>query len=54
MSRKYKQVCKTQNYVEHLLILASANCECISNSAFASAIGLKICAITTGIRSISH
>ena len=60
MSKKHK-VCTTLNYIEHFLILASTNTGCISISAFASllgtpigntssAIGLKICAITTGIK----
>ena len=49
------------NYIEHFLILASTITGCISISAFASligipigitssAIGLKICAITAGIK----
>ena len=61
ISRKHKKVCTTLNYIEHFLILASAITGCISISAFASllgiligitssAIGLKICAITAGIK----
>ena len=61
MSKKYKKVCTTLNYVKHFLILASTITECISISAFASligipigittsAIGLKTCAITAGIK----
>ena len=61
MSGKYKKTCKYLNYVEHLLILASAVAGCISISAFASlvrvpvgitspAVGLKICAIIAGIK----
>ena len=61
MSEKYKKTCKYLNYVEHLLILASAVAGCISISAFASlvrvpvgitspAVGLKICAIIAGIK----
>ena len=61
MSRKHKQVCTTLNYTEHFLILASTFTGCISISAFAflfgvpkeitsSAIGLNICAITSGIK----
>ena len=61
MSRKYKKLCTTLNYIEHFLILASTITGCISISAFASllgipigitssAIGLKICAITAGIK----
>ena len=60
-SVKHKKVCKTLNYIEHFLILASTITGCISISAFASllgipigitssAIGLKICAITAGIK----
>ena len=61
MSKKHKKVCTTLNYIEHLLILASTIIACISISALASliaipigitsyAIGLKICAITAGIK----
>ena len=61
MSEKYKKVCTTLNYIEHFLILASTITGCVSISAFASligipigitssAIGLKICAITAGIK----
>ena len=61
MSRNHKKVCATLNYVEHLLVLAYTITGCILFSAFAfligiptgvtsSAIGLKICAITTGIK----
>ena len=61
MSKKHKKVCKTLNYIEHFLILASAVTEYISISAFAcllgipigftsSKIALKVCAITAGIR----
>ena len=61
MSRKPKQVCTTLNYIEHFLILASTITGCISTSDFASligipiritssAIGLKICTITAGIK----
>ena len=61
MSKKHKKVCTTQSYIEHFLILVSTITGCISNSAFASligipigitssAIGLKICAITAGIK----
>ena len=58
MSKQHKKACTTQNYMEHFLILASG---CISISAFSSlvgipieitssAIGLKVCAITAGIK----
>ena len=53
MSKKHKKLCATLNYIEHLLILASAVNGCVSISAFASfvcisasiassAVGLKI------------
>ena len=68
MSEKYKKTCKYLNYVEHLLILASAIIGCVAISAFASLVcvpvgiissaeGLKICAITAGnkkYKSIIH
>ena len=61
MSRKHKKVCRTLNYIEHFLILAATTIGFISISTFASllgillgitssAIGLKICAITAGIK----
>ena len=61
MSNKHKTVCTTLNYIEHFLILPSTITGCVSVSAFASligipigitssAIGLKICAITAGIK----
>ena len=61
MSKKHKKVSATLNYIEDFLILTSAITGCISISAFASwigipigimscAIGLKICAITAGIK----
>ena len=60
-SEKYK-TCKYVNYVEHLLILTSTITDSIASSAFASlvcvpvgipssSLGLKICAITAGIKS---
>ena len=60
MSKKYKIVCTTVNYIEQFLILASKITGCVSISAFASLIGipigitssavvLKICEITAGI-----
>ena len=63
MSRKIKKVCKTLNYIEHFLILASTITGCISISAFdsligipieitKSAIGLKILLENTGIKKI--
>ena len=61
MSKKHKKVYTILNYIEHFLILASAFTGCISISYFASlpgvpigimssATGLKICAITAGIK----
>ena len=61
VSKKYKKVCRTLNYVEHFLILGSRITGCISISAFASlvgipigitssSIGLKICVITVAIK----
>ena len=61
MCKRHKKVCTTLNYTEHVLILPSAITGCISTSALASlvgipveiassAIGLKICAIATGIK----
>ena len=62
MSRKYKKVCATLNYIEHFLILASSTIGCISISAFtslpgipigitSSAMGLKICALLQELKS---
>ena len=64
MSKKHKKVFRVLNYIEHLLILISTVTRFISIYAFASlvgipigitssAIGLKICLITAGIKSIS-
>ena len=61
ISKKHKKFCKTLNYIEHVLILASTITGCILISAFASlfgipieimssAIGLKICPTTAGIK----
>ena len=61
ISKKHKKVNATVNYIEHFLILGSTITGCISISVFAclvgipigitsSAIGLKICAITAGIK----
>ena len=63
MSEKHKKVCTTLNYIEHFLILTFTITGCVSISTFASligipigitssAIGLKTCAITAGIKSI--
>ena len=61
MCEKYKKTYKYLNYVEHLLILASTITGCISIFTFASlicvpvaitssAVGIKICPITVGIK----
>ena len=61
MSKKHKNVYRVLNYTEHLLILISTVTRYISISMFASlvvipigitssAIGLKICLITAGIK----
>ena len=64
MSRKHKKICTTLNYIEKqnwLIILASKITEYVSISVFvlltgipigisSSAIELKICAITSGIK----
>ena len=61
MSEKYKKTCKYLNYVENLIILASTITGCVSTSLFASlvcvlvvitssAVGIKSCAITAGIK----
>ena len=63
MSKKHKKVCQILNYIKHLLILVSAVIGCVSISAFDSlagifvgitfsAVGLKIFAITAGIKKI--
>ena len=65
MSEKYKKTCKYLNYVENLLILASTVAGCVSIPAFAllvcvpvgitsSAIGIRICAVTEGIKKFSQ
>ena len=61
ISKKSKKIYTSLSYVEHFLILASTITGCVSISAFASvigiligitssAVGLKICAITAGIK----
>ena len=55
MSKKYKKVCRTLNYIEHFLILAYGVIGYISISAFvylvgSSTIGLKFFAIVVGIK----
>ena len=61
MNKKHKKVCTTLNYTEYFLILTFAVTGSVSISAFvsldgipignrSSAIGLKVCAITGGIK----
>ena len=61
INKRQKEVCTTQNYIECFLILASAVTGCISIYVYASLfgipvgitsseIGLKICAVTAGIK----
>ena len=61
MSKNHIKVCRVLNYIEHLLILIATLPGSVSISAFASlvgitmgitssAIGLKICVITAGIK----
>ena len=61
INKKHKKVSTTLNYIKHFLILASTFTGCISISDFTPsvgicigitnfAIGLKICAITAGIK----
>ena len=61
MTKKYKNTCKYSNYVERFLILIATVTGCVSISAFASlvailvgttssAVGIKICATTAGIK----
>ena len=61
MFKKQKKVYTVSNYIEHLLILVSSITACVSISSFASlvdiplgiassAVGLKICIMTTAIK----
>ena len=61
MSSKHKKVWTTLNYIESFFILVSTITRCVPISAFASlvgipigitssVIGLKICAITAGVK----
>ena len=61
MSKKNKKVCKTLNYVNYLLTLASTVTGCISIFPFASLVGIPIgitssaatitsCVTTVGIK----
>ena len=42
MSKKYKKVFTTLNYIEHFLLLGFKITGCISISAFASSVGISI------------
>ena len=61
MTENYKKTCKYLSYVKHLLILVSTVTSCVSISAFtslvcipggitSSALEIKICEITAGIK----
>ena len=61
VSKNHKNVCKVLNYTEHLLVLVSTVNGCVSISAFASLVGIpigtassevgiKYCAVSTGIK----
>ena len=61
MSKKHKKVCRVLNYIDHSFIVISTITGCVSISSLASlvaipigitssAIGLKICVITSGIK----
>ena len=60
-SKKHRNICTAQNYIDHFLVLASAITGCVSLFAFASLVGipvgitssafwLKIFPITAGIK----
>ena len=42
MSKKYKKSCRVLNYINHLLIAISTITGYVSNSAFASLVGIPI------------
>ena len=61
ISQKHKKACRVLNYIEHSTILVSTVTGCTSISAFtslvaipvgitSSAVGLKVCAIKSGIK----
>ena len=61
MSKKHKKTCRTLDYLEHSLLFIPAVTGCVSISVLAyldgipigitsSRVGLKICAVTTGIK----
>ena len=47
ISKKYKKTCMALNYIEHLLILASAVTGCVSISAFTTVVGIAIASLNT-------
>ena len=50
ISKQYKKVCKTLNYIKHLLILPSMVSGCISISAFAFLVIIPVGIVGLGIR----
>ena len=61
LSKKHKKICRVLKYIDHSFLVISTITGCVSISAFASlvgipigitssAIGLKICIITAGIK----
>ena len=61
MNKKHKKLCEVLNCINHFLILASGVTVCVSIFTFASlvsipigitssAIGLKICAMSAGVK----
>ena len=61
LNKKHENIYRVFNYIEHLFILISTATGCISISAFASLVGvrveitnsargLKICVITAGVK----
>ena len=49
-SRKHKAFCTTLSYIERFLVLTSSISECISISAFASLLGIRIGITSSPIR----
>ena len=47
--KKYKKVCKTLTYIEHLHILVSTVTGCVSVSAFASLVGIPVAIISSAV-----
>ena len=50
ISKQYKKVCKTLNYIKHLLILPSMVSGCISISAFAFLVIIPVGIICSAVR----